>query len=229
MALDELYAGAHQRVVDLLSGRTDAEWDLPVTATPGWAVRDILAHLAGVAHDFVTGNLEGAGSPGWTAAQVRAGRGVDPATLLAQWSDDAGVIIERLGAPGGPAPAAFDVMTHEHDLRGTFGITGPAAPDHVATVADAAAGAFGRRLRTAGLPAVRLTGDSGSWTCGDGEPAIGAGASDYEWFRALMGRRGAGQVRSYTWEGDPEPYLGLLSLFGALPDPGLAEPGAPPV
>jgi hypothetical protein len=48
-----------------------------------------------------------------------------------------------------------------------------------------------------------------------------------EWFRALFGRRSAAQLLTYDWQGNPEPYFGLLSLFGPLLPADVAEAGAP--
>jgi len=42
-----------------------------------------------------------------------------------------------------------------------------------------------------------------------------------------MGRRSAGQVRTYDWQGDPSPYFPLMSLFGDLPEMPVREAGAP--
>jgi hypothetical protein len=48
-----------------------------------------------------------------------------------------------------------------------------------------------------------------------------------EWFRALFGRRSAAQILTYEWDDDPEPYFGIMNLFGALPSADVAEAGAP--
>jgi hypothetical protein len=44
---------------------------------------------------------------------------------------------------------------------------------------------------------------------------------------ARVGRRSPAQIRTYDWRGDPEPYFGLLNLFGPLPSADVAEAGAP--
>jgi hypothetical protein len=44
--------------------------DAVVPACPGWRVREVVAHLAGLCEDWVEGRLQGYGSSQWTAAQV---------------------------------------------------------------------------------------------------------------------------------------------------------------
>ncbi|WP_225433646.1 maleylpyruvate isomerase N-terminal domain-containing protein [Mycolicibacterium mucogenicum] len=42
------------RIVELVSA-PDVSVDAPVAACPGWSVRDVLAHMAGVAQDWAAG------------------------------------------------------------------------------------------------------------------------------------------------------------------------------
>jgi hypothetical protein len=55
------------------------------------------------------------------------------------------------------------------------------------------------------------------------EPAVAVGgvgvAEPFELFRALSGRRSAGQVRSLAWDGDPAPYLDVLAPYPMPPSP----------
>jgi hypothetical protein len=46
----QLYLAARERVVALVTN-DGVDPDAPVLATPGWSVRDVVAHLAGVARD----------------------------------------------------------------------------------------------------------------------------------------------------------------------------------
>ena len=49
-----LYRGARERVCSLVN---DEVADLPVAATPGWTVHDVVAHLAGIVEDGLAGNI----------------------------------------------------------------------------------------------------------------------------------------------------------------------------
>jgi Mycothiol maleylpyruvate isomerase N-terminal domain len=50
-----------ERVDGLVRGR-DGIANLPVPACPGWTIRQVVAHLAGVAQDIVSLNLEQKGT-----------------------------------------------------------------------------------------------------------------------------------------------------------------------
>jgi hypothetical protein len=54
---------------------------------------------------------------------------------------------------------------------------------------------------------------------GDGVPQATVTAPPFELFRALSGRRSLDQIRDFSWDGDPEPYLGVFSPFEAPREP----------
>jgi 2-polyprenyl-6-methoxyphenol hydroxylase-like FAD-dependent oxidoreductase len=70
-----------------------------------------------------------------------------------------------------------------------------------------------------GRPALRLRAGGRDWVEGAGPPAAVLEAAPFELFRALSGRRSAGQVRALAWDGDPEPYLDVLSPYPMPPSP----------
>jgi hypothetical protein len=62
---------AHVADISTLAGDlTEEQLDTPVPGTPAWTVREVLAHLAGVASDMTTGRMDGAPSPEWTSRHV---------------------------------------------------------------------------------------------------------------------------------------------------------------
>lgn len=58
-----------------------------VPACPEWTIKDVIAHLAGLAADWRAGNLAGYSGDASTARQVaeRRDRSIDD--LLAEWAD----------------------------------------------------------------------------------------------------------------------------------------------
>ena len=62
------------RVIELVRDVDPAVLDRPAAATPGWRVRDVLAHMVGVSDDVVNGRLDGIASDEWTGAQVERRR-----------------------------------------------------------------------------------------------------------------------------------------------------------
>jgi uncharacterized protein (TIGR03083 family) len=229
MDLARLYADAQARVIDLVTHLSPPSLAAAVPGTPQWTIEQLVAHLTGVAADVVDGKVEGAATEPWTSRQIaeRHGRRLDD--LLAEWSNRTPELLAMLATPRRADATAFDILTHEHDLRGALGVAGPSDPAAVLAVTERVTGRVSHEVRGAGLPAIRLVcGDADrSWVCGSGDVAVTGSAATMEWFRALFGRRSAAQILTYGWEGDPEQYFGLLNLFGPLPTADVAEAGAP--
>ena len=73
-----------ERVDTLVRGR-DGIAELAVPACPGWTIRQVVAHLAGVAQDIVALNLEKKGTGPWADAQVARLGGHSIDDLLDLW------------------------------------------------------------------------------------------------------------------------------------------------
>jgi hypothetical protein len=226
------YRLVYGRIDALLRGRADVA-ELTVPACPAWTVRQTLAHLAGVAQDIVSLNLQGGATDLWTQAQVDRLGGNSIDELLDLWGQMIGPVTARLGqAPEGPAgQTVFDALTHEHDIRSALGepafrTRDPAfavAGGFLTTMLDAiirqtelpAAVQLIIPTRHAGLPALRLmTPTMGSLQLGDPDTATDQlilEVSDFEALRAFGGRRSVRQLLALPWQGDP---TNLLRAFG---------------
>src|SRR3954447_14239191 len=123
--LGALYEDTRQRVVTLVRDAAAQDSDAataPVPACAGWRVRDVIAHLSGLATDIESGNLDGAASDEWTAAQVDARRDLNVNDVLAE-SDEVGpklacFLDDFPGRYG--AQVVADVSVHEQDIRGAL-------------------------------------------------------------------------------------------------------------
>jgi uncharacterized protein (TIGR03083 family) len=215
-----VYGACADRITEIARPLGDDQLAMPVAGTPAWTVIELLSHLVGGPADVVAGNLEGAGSDGWTRRQVAARRGRSVAELLDEWSG----LREPIGevCRSGVAPSlAFDIATHEQDLRGALGM--PRLDDE--TAVELVAEAFGNRAvavsAKAELPPLQVL-DGGGWSLG--EPGgVTVTAPRFELFRTMAGRRSNRQAADLAWSGDPAPYLDLLSPFGPLRDSDVVE------
>jgi len=221
---DALYRNSRLRVSELARSLTDEQLAGRVAGTPRWTGRQVVAHLAGVAADILAGNLDGAPQEHWTAAQVTAREGRTLAQLLAEW-DEAGPAVEAGLADRSVRPVTvFDVVTHECDLRETFGLARPPAEDVHAVAGAVAKG----RMRGFGGPGTLLIRAGGQeWTGGDGPPRTELAVEPYELLRGLISRRSRRQMRAWPWdgEGDVEGLIETLPVFGARDDD---QPVPPP-
>ena len=103
-----------------------------------------------------------------------------------------------LSSPAGEAASAavMDIHSHEADLRLALGRAVSVRAEFLAWAGPSLRNGFAGAVAEAGLPPVEVT------------------ASDFEWFRARLGRRTVAEVSAYRWSADPEPYLDAFFVFG---------------
>lgn len=204
------YRVVRERIDTLVRGRTEVA-EVVVPACPGWTVHQTVAHLVGVAQDVASANLEGVASEAWTQAQLERLRQYGVDELLDLWGESVDPLTARL-TQGAPELAAgqlvFDVLSHEHDIRGALGESGSRTDDlgyqaalgFLATMFDLA-------FRHTGRAAMRLTTPSiGTVQLSDPETAtdeLVIELSDFEALRAFGGRRSVRQLSALPWHGDP--------------------------
>jgi uncharacterized protein (TIGR03083 family) len=214
----EEWTNAQRRVVELVAGLTAEQAATTVPACPDWTVRDLFSHMVGLGADVVAGNEPDDHGAAWTQAQVVARRGRDVASLVAEWEEVADPLRAWMRA-NGPRPLG-DVIIHEQDLRGALGVPGGQDTAGLIAVRDRFLPRFAAAVD--GLPPVALRGGTWSWDSG-ADPVVVVEASDFDLARALVGRRSAAQLRSWTTRGDVEPYLSAFATLGGLPDRDLTE------
>ena len=215
------YAGIRRRINELVSAAS-ARLEEPVPACPEWRVCDLLAHVAGVVDDVLGGRIEGAGSDPWTAVQVQARRSRPCADVVAEWNAQSSQLEGMLDSFG-PAghQLVMDAVTHEHDLRGAWGVPGARDSDAVSIGLDWLMTAYQGAAAGAELPAVRVVAlDSGkTWEPSEDRPVIATvKASSFDLLRTFSGRRTEAEIRSLSWEGDVDVVVPSLS-FGPFRTP----------
>ena len=214
---DVLYRNVRSRVTELAGSLTEEQLASPVAGSPRWTGRQVVAHLVGVAADMASGNLGGAPNQAWTAAHVEARNGRSLDELIAEW-DEVGPVVEAGLADRtfGPIPV-FDALTHECDLRETFGLDRPPSQDVEAVACTAAKGTV-KGFSGPGTLVVRA--GEHEWTGGGGEPRTVLTVELYELFRGLISRRSRRQMRAWQWDcdGDPDELIERLPVFGARDD-----------
>jgi len=217
MDFGAVYRETRHRIVDLTAGLPAVDLEKDVPATAGWRVRDTVAHLVGVASDVMAGNMEGAASDQWTAAQVDSRRPIAFSDVIAEWGEISPGL-EAAMSEGGAAMGFLvaDIGTHEQDIRAALRTAGFRDSNVVDAGLQVMIGGVGRKLSAAGR-ALHISAANQEWTIGDGEPAASVATEPFELFRAVSGRRSPRQVASWKWDGDPGPYFGLMSIFPLRP------------
>ena len=240
VALGQAYVETKQRLLKA-AGPPDSEaWSTPVPATPEWNVRDVVAHVTGIAADAAKGALPEdldlleqfrdddvvAARDEFADSQVLRRRGAGAKSVLAEWDRAAPVLAELLDhvRDDPPLPFAFDgvivtdLCVHADDVAGALGI--PPNRGTAASRVAAAAYSFGidYRVRALELPALLLRFDGKARVIGEGPPGATLTTDGWELVRVLAARRSRAQIARLNWSGDKEPYLGILPAYGERSD-----------
>lgn len=219
----EQWTAAQQRVIALVGGRPSEQTEVTVPACPDWTVRDLFSHMVGLGSDVVAGDEPDDHNESWTRKQVAARADRDVAALVDEWEATAEPLREWMRA-NGTRPLG-DVTIHEQDLRGALGEPGAQDTPALAAIRDTFVGRFADRLGD--LQPIALVGESWQWVSSgsvdDAAVRVRVRASDFDLARAVMSRRSANQLRSWTARGDVEPYLDAFAVLGGLPERDLTE------
>jgi len=211
-----IYAETRQRFGQLVGELPPDQLDTIVPATPEWTVHDVVAHLTGVCADIQDGRMDGAPGAAWSAFQVEQRRSSSLEDVLDEWERRAPGL-EAMISEQGPAMGFLvaDVATHEQDVRGALDRPGARDSAGMDASLQTFVGVLDRKLREAELPALQLTAGPEEWTVGAGSVGATVTTDPFELTRALVGRRSRSQVEAFDWNGDPEPYLAVFSVFPA--------------
>jgi uncharacterized protein (TIGR03083 family) len=239
MELDTLYAAQQERFTSVVLDHADRS-TARVPACPEWEVRDVLAHVVGLASDAVAGRLPTMDLlEQWrdeevmetrdrmTAHQVerRADRSIEG--LADAWRHVIPTISPMLkGDIAFPDPAPFglgailvtDLEIHYQDVRGAFGL--PSAKEGPALSLALATYCFGvdYRIRKLALPALAVRYGDKRRILGNGEPEVTVAGDRFELLRAFGGRRSRKQILALDWNGEPGPYLPIIPAYGERTD-----------
>jgi uncharacterized protein (TIGR03083 family) len=214
------YQALRGRVRGIVSAAPAGALDAVAPATPEWRVRDILAHMVGVADDAVNGRVDGIASDAWTAAQVARRHDTAPAAMLDDWDELAPEFESRMMAIPEiiTGQALFDAFTHEHDIRHALG-----ARDGAPGGLDLVFGWVVSTRQFSGLPALRFCTERGEVVSGTGDPVATIGASRFEIARGATGRRSPDEIARWDWDPEPDPPLVLIAPFFRLRETPLDE------
>lgn len=211
-----VYERTRLAMVATIQALTVAQFEQPVPATPEWRVRDVLAHVVGLAADLNAQHFpaaDDAGGAAWSRQQVESRRDMPIEQLLAEWAREAPAFEGglRLFGYGEGSHFVADLHAHHQDVRGALGLGRDDDPLTVAVALDHYAGYLGQLLTGAAWGTVEI--EAG----GEVRVAGGAGprharvrASAFDVLRALSARRSPAQIRALGWTGDVEELLALL-------------------
>lgn len=234
------YLDGKRSLTEVLRAASPQQLEAKVPACPEWTPVDVARHLTGVALDMVEGRMPLDDDPvemwqyddgvrrgnAFTDNHVvqRRERSLDE--VLGEWDENTARLLPILrGEQRAPQDIPFieivpvtDIAAHLHDVRGALGQPGDRDSALVALGFASYFASFAMRAAGRNLPPLRVRYDGKERVTGDGEPAATWTGERFELFRALAGRRSNEQILAMHWEGDPTPYVPLISNYGPRAD-----------
>lgn len=217
------YRNARQRMTGIAADLDQDQTALVVGACPEWSVKDLFAHVTGIAVDLGSGNSPKGDTQAWVDRQVDERRTRSLASIVDEWSSAAPAFEAMIEAAPGPLwGLTYDTVVHEHDLRAAVSRPGDRDTDGVRVAAELGLNLVKADLTKAGLPAVGISFAGRDYVVGSGEPELSWSGSAFECLRLLGSRRTADEMRAAGFVGDLERFLsGLLHM--ELPVRSLGE------
>jgi len=213
-----VYEATRVRMIATVRSLSDKQLRVYVPAAPQWRVRDLLAHVVGLAADLNAQRFPAAddtGGAGWGAAQVAARNEAQIDTLLTEWDLEAPGFEEGLRLFGYEEGSHFvaDLHAHHQDIRGALGLERDDDPLTVAVSLDHYLGFLHLLLCEAewGVLAVHAGSEVRVLGTEAGAYRAQVAGAAFEVLRAFSARRSAAQIRRLRWRGDIDNLLGLMA------------------
>jgi hypothetical protein len=213
MASGDVYRRAAERVRSFVP---ELDEGMSIPATPAWTLRELVAHLCGVAVDVVAGNVSAYAQDAWTHDQVQTRRSRPISSVLDEWAASVDSMAGLMDDPEkrGLDPSfaelpLIDLLAHEHDIREASGLFDFVVPEVWPSVEARRRTVLVTQLAVASAPPLEvLTREGDRWLLGEGDiEATRVKADRYELWRSLEGRRTRQNVRQFEWSADPGPFL----------------------
>jgi uncharacterized protein (TIGR03083 family) len=217
------YLAARERMQALAQDLDAAQAALVVPACPAWSVKDLLAHVTGIAADLGAGRRPDGDTQAWVDRQIAERSSVPLADVVEEWAQVApqfeAMIAERPSRLWG---LTYDTVVHEHDLRNAIHRPGARDSSGVQVAAELGLALVDMDLRRLGLPAFRARFADREVVAGEGDVQLELTADAFECLRLLGSRRTVDEVRAAPFVGDLDLYLPGLAHMD-MPTASLEE------
>lgn len=200
----QLYRECLEALTALVSPLDAQDLRTPVPATPRWTVRTVVAHLAGGSRDVLSGRMDGAPGPDWTARHVAERAATPLSHLVGELRSQADRIADLVDEAAVPV-VSWDISVHLADLHEALDRGVPDDDLWQPVLDQAAPGA---------LADVPMLARAGTRTWGSEGPEIEV--EPYELFRAVFSRRSRAQIRE--WAAVLDDAVDRIGVFGSRDD-----------
>lgn len=220
--LADTYRRERSELLELGQTLTDEQAAVMTTACPQWSIKDVYAHLAGIATNIVEGNTEGAATEAWANGHVSDRQDRSLREVLNEWQTAGDGVSDAMDSAGDlfPFQLFVDQWTHGWDIRAALGPQAAAEPD--LSVYTQFLSEFEQGMQQnvpQGLAPLSLKLGEQTIELGEIGDISSIGTLEmtlFEYARVSMGRRSAAQLRALPWPetvADPQPYIDLLVVW----------------
>jgi uncharacterized protein (TIGR03083 family) len=211
----ELYERLRRELIGLVTGLDTDALAVEVPATPGWQVRDVVAHVVGIAADLNAQRFGPEDPDGWTRRQVEERRSRALEEIVEEWDTEAPRFEEGLRLLGYEIGSHYvaDLHAHVQDVRSALGLEAERDRTAVLVSLDFYLHSLDGALRSAERGAVEIAVDGESHVAGAGKVRASLRGDPFEVLRALSARRSRDQIRALDWSGDVDAVLDLLARY----------------
>jgi uncharacterized protein (TIGR03083 family) len=210
-----LYEQERLRFIAMLRAVPTGRLSTPVAATPGWTIRDVVAHVVGITADLNAQRFGDGDPDSWTADQLAQRADHPLEKLVVEWDREAPSFESGLRLFGHQFGAHFlaDLLQHGFDVAAALGQGRRRDDECVAVGLSFYLESFAESLDGAGAGAVEMIASAERHLVGTGDVVASVRASRHELFRALGGRRTIAEIAALDWSGNNEAIIGLFSRY----------------
>lgn len=211
-----MYERTRREFVDTVTALTAEQLRLLVPATPAWSVRDVLAHVVGLATDLNSQRFPEAGDAGgaaWTRLQVESRHAMSVGEVIAEWDREAATFEDGLRAFGYKTGSHFvaDLHAHHQDVRAAVGSPPDTDELTVAVALDHYLGFVDEVLTNTDWGTLEVVAGAEIRQLGEHRHHLArVRAQPFDVLRALSARRSVRQILALDWEGDADGLLAVL-------------------
>ncbi|MBK5287620.1 MAG: maleylpyruvate isomerase N-terminal domain-containing protein [Acidimicrobiia bacterium] len=210
-----LYESIRRDLISVVLAADPSDLEALVAATPEWRVRDVVAHVTGIAEDLNAGNFGDGDPDAFTRVQVVRHQDSPLPEVIATWDREAPQFEAGLRLLGYQIGNHFvgDLFIHFVDVVTTLGH--PVDRDSTAVwvsldwyldaLEAAETGDDRGALEVITGPERRIIGS--------GEVSASVMAAPFEILRACAGRRSAAQIARFDWSGESDLFQPRLSQY----------------
>lgn len=217
-----LYSGLRDEVIALVRPLASTDLERSVPLTPGWTVREVVAHVCGLNADIAAGARTELGTAESTRRQVDRRAHQSIGETCDEWVSCAAGMRKAIDEdPFFGRRLAADLVVHLHDLQHCLG----------RSIDRSSVGSVSGGQTYAARIGDRWVGIGGVWVAielsdgtrfeptsppSDGMETLTLRATPYDVLRSVTGRRSRRQVRALDWSGDPDGLIDVFSPYGPL-------------